>query len=101
MAELVLSVIFAVLMLNLVLAVVSCAHRGQADSWLLVVLLAGTTGAAAAAVLAVLAQNPRFLDVAVVLTGTAALTAAVRASVRRRRTTGTAGAAGQQTGKNT
>lgn len=84
MTEAVLTGVFAVLILNLVIAVAVCAHRRMTDSWLLVILLSGTTGAAAAAVLGVLAQEPRFLDVAVVLTGTAAVTAAVRGLVEHR-----------------
>lgn len=85
MVEGVLTVVFAVLLLNLVVALAVCARRGLADSWLLVILLAGTTGAALTAVLAVLADDgSRYLDVALVLTGTAAVTAAVRAALPRR-----------------
>ncbi|WP_022872650.1 hypothetical protein [Nesterenkonia alba] len=78
MTHLVLGLVFAVLVLNLLTAAVVCARRGMSGNWLLVILLAGTTGAAAAAVLGVLAGEPRFIDVALVLTGTAAVTAAVR-----------------------
>ncbi|WP_147103530.1 hypothetical protein [Nesterenkonia populi] len=85
MAEAVLTVVFAVLLLNLLAALLVCARRGMAGSWLLVILLAGTTGAALTGILAVLSDDGRrFLDVALVLTGTAAVTAAVRAALPRR-----------------
>lgn len=84
MVQVVLSAVFAVLMLNLVVAAVVAVR--QSSSWLLVVLLAGTTGAAAVSVLAVLeADSGRFLDAALVLTATASVTAAVRAALIRSR----------------
>lgn len=71
-----------VLLLNLLVAAVVAVRRHR-SSWLLVVLLAGTVGAAVAAILAVLdGDNTRYLDVALVLTGTAAVTAVVRLAVR-------------------
>ncbi|MCH8560964.1 hypothetical protein [Nesterenkonia sp. DZ6] len=85
MSEAVLLGVFAVLLANYVLALAVFARRGLAGDWLLVVLLTGTTGAALAAVLAALADDgARYLDVALVLTGTAAVAAAVRAGLRRR-----------------
>lgn len=82
----VLSVVLVVLLLNLVVALVVFSRRSLADNWLLVILLAGTSGAALAGILAVLAEDgERFADVALVLTGTAAVTAAVRAGAERSR----------------
>lgn len=82
----VLSVVLIVLLLNLVVALVVFSRRSLANNWLLVILLAGTSGAALAGILAVLAEDGRrFADVALVLTGTAAVTAAVRAGAERRR----------------
>lgn len=81
-----LSVVLVVLLLNLVVALVVFSRRCLANNWLLVILLAGTSGAALAGILAVLAEDgERFADVALVLTGTAAVTAAVRAGAERRR----------------
>lgn len=81
MTQLILTAVCAVLLLNLLVAAVVAARR-HPSSWLLVVLLSGTTGAAVAAVMAVLdGEGSRFADVALVLTGTAAVTAAVRATV--------------------
>lgn len=85
MVQVVLTAVFAVLMLNLVAAAAAAVR--QSSSWLLVVLLGTTTGAAAVAVLAVLADtgdSGRFIDAALVLTGTAAVTAAARAALLRR-----------------
>ncbi|WP_146340725.1 hypothetical protein [Nesterenkonia sp. NBAIMH1] len=82
MVETVLAAVFVVLVLNLVAALVICARRRRAGSWLLVILLAGTSGAALAGILAVTAEDgERYFDVALVLTGTAAVTAAVRAAL--------------------
>lgn len=82
----VLSVVVILLLLNLVVALIVFARRGLARHWLLVILLAGTSGAALAGILGVLAEDgERYVDVALVLTGTAAVTAAVRAGARRRR----------------
>ncbi len=82
----VLSAVLIILLLNLVVALVVFARRSLANNWLLVTLLAGTSGAALTGILAVLAEDGRrFADVALVLTGTAAVTAAVRAGAERRR----------------
>ena len=84
MIETVLLGVFAVLLANYVVALAVFGRRRLAGDWLLVVLLTGTTGAALAAVLATLSDDgARYLDVALVLTGTAAVAAAVRAGVRR------------------
>lgn len=80
MKEILLTAVCAVLLLNLLVAGISAVRRNP-SSWLLVVLLAGTVGAATAAVMAVLEDNTRYLDVALVLTGTAAITAAVQAAM--------------------
>lgn len=82
----VLSVVVILLLLNLVVALIVFARRGLARHWLLVILLAGTSGAALAGILGVLAEDgERYADVALVLTGTAAVATAVRAGARRRR----------------
>jgi peptidoglycan/LPS O-acetylase OafA/YrhL len=81
-----------VLLLNIGAALFAFVRRGFSEDWLLVVLLSGTTGAAVVALLIVLApllaDSPdppfRLVDVAVILTGTAALTAAVRAAAGAR-----------------
>lgn len=84
MIEAVLLGVFAVLLVNYVVALTVFARRRLAGDWLLVVLLTGTTGAALAAVLAALSDDgARHLDVALVLTGTAAVAAAVRAGLSR------------------
>lgn len=83
MREILLTVVCAVLLLNLLIAGITMVRR-HPSSWLLVVLLAGTVGAATAAVMAVIdGGNERYLDVALVLTGTAVVTAAVRAAMHR------------------
>lgn len=82
----VLSAVVVLLLLNLVAALIFFSRRPLAHHWLLVILLAGTSGAALAGVFGVLAsEGERYADIAVVLTGTAAVTAAVRAGARRRR----------------
>lgn len=86
MLDLILIAVFLVLLVNLVVAaLVGTRQRGR-DSWLLIVLLSGTTGAALTAVLALSASPPdlRMLDVGLILTALAALTAAVRTVGLRR-----------------
>lgn len=81
-----------VLLLNIGAALFAFARRGFSEDWLLVVLLSGTTGAGVVALLVVVGSiqgdplNPpfRWADVALILTGTAALTAAVRAAAGAR-----------------
>ncbi|MDR8019356.1 hypothetical protein [Nesterenkonia aerolata] len=85
MVETVLSVVVGLLVLNLVIAAVVFARLRAAGAWLLVILLASTTGIALAAVLAVLNDAPRMLDAALVLAGTAVVTAAVRSDAERTR----------------
>lgn len=81
-----LSAVVILLLLNLVVALIVFARRDLARHWLLVILLAGTSGAGLAGIFGVLAEDgERYADIAVVLTGTAAVTAAVRAGARRRR----------------
>ncbi|TLP79844.1 hypothetical protein [Nesterenkonia sphaerica] len=81
-----------VLVVNIVAALLAFLRRGFNEDWLLVVLLSGTTGAAVVVLVIVLVplvsgspEPPlRLVDVAVILTGTAALTAAVRAAAGAR-----------------
>lgn len=80
MTQVVLSAVCLLLIINVMVALIVEARRRTAPSWLLVILLSGTTGAAIVAVLSVLAgYSHRLLDVALVLTSTAAITALVRA----------------------
>lgn len=96
--EAVLTAVVVLLLLNFAAALAVFARRRLAGSWLLVVLLTGTTGAALAAVIALLTpEGERFADVALVLTGTAAVTAAVRAAAERRRVPQIPQAAGHPT----
>lgn len=78
MSEVVLIAVFVLLLLNLVTALLLTARR--AGSWLLLILLTGTTGTALIALLAVLTDDGshRFVEAALVLMGLTALTAAVR-----------------------
>lgn len=88
----VLVAVLIILLLNFGTALFAFARRGFSENWLLVVLLTGTTGAGMVALLIVLESllgenlSPpfRLLDVALILTGTAALTAAVRAAAGAR-----------------
>lgn len=83
--EAVLAGVAVLLVINLLAAFAAVARARHTAGWLLVVLLTGTTGAAVAALLAALSENPgRFLDVALILAGFAALTAAVRVAAGRR-----------------
>ncbi|GAB3190562.1 hypothetical protein [Nesterenkonia suensis] len=90
MLDLILIAVFLVLLVNLVVAALVGTRQRSRDSWLLIVLLSGTTGAALTAVLtAVLAlsvspSDLRMLEVGLILTALAALTAAVRTVGLRR-----------------
>lgn len=86
MVEAVLSAVVVLLVVNLGVAVVLCSRARRSGSWLLIVLLASTTGIALAAVFAALTGVDRMLDVALVLAGTAVVTAAVRSDAERCRT---------------
>lgn len=81
----VLSAVSILLVVNLLIAAVVLSRGRAAGSWLLVILLASTTGVALAAVFAALTGTERMLDVALVLAGTAVVTAAVRADAERSR----------------
>ncbi|MCT1616540.1 hypothetical protein [Kocuria marina] len=86
MFEILLTAVFVVLLVNVVVAFVVTARRPVTDRWLLSLLLSGTTGAALVVLLTLLlgpAASSRFPDVAVVLIGLAALTAAVRLTAAR------------------
>lgn len=86
------AIVLVALLANFVAALVAFVRRGFHENWLLVVLLTSTTGAGMIALLTVLEDildenlnSPfRLLDVALILTGTAALTAAVRAAAGAR-----------------
>ena len=81
MFDALLTVVFGVLLINVVVAFVVTARRPVTDRWLLSLLLSGTSGAALVVLLVMIlgaAASSRFVDVAVVLIGLASLTAAVR-----------------------
>lgn len=85
MAEIILWLVVGILVLNVLAALVVSFRRGGGDNWLLVILLASTSAAAVAAILAALTAVTRMADVALVFTGTAAVTAAIRLAAERRR----------------
>ncbi|NUL47527.1 hypothetical protein F7P69_20320 [Cellulosimicrobium funkei] len=83
-----LSAVLVALLLNLVVALAAVTRRQLPNRWVLFVLLTGTTGAALAAVLALLLDvggAPRSLDIGLILAGLALVTTAVRATAPRRR----------------
>ena len=80
MLEIVMTVICIVLLFNLVIAMVVMGHRSKDNSWLLALLLTGTTGAAVAAMIAIsVAEQPaRFVDLSLELMGLASLPVVLR-----------------------
>lgn len=85
MIEYVLYAVLGLLLLNVIAALTASIRRASSDNWLLAILLASTSSAAIIAVLAVLADSPRMIDVALVFTATAAVTAAVSLTARHKR----------------
>ncbi|GGH45695.1 hypothetical protein [Microbacterium album] len=85
MAEFVLVAVLGVLLLNVVGALLASIRQRSADSWLLTLLLASTSAAAIVAVLAVITDAPRLVEISLVFTATAAVTAAIRLTAQRRR----------------
>lgn len=85
MLEIVMTVICIVLLLNLVIAMIVMGRRSRGDSWLLALLLTGTTGAAVAAMIAVTVsdQPARFVDLSLVLMGLASLPVVMRMMLNR------------------
>ena len=80
MLDVVMIVLCIVLLLNLVTAMGVMGYRTRGNSWLLALLLTGTSGAAIAAMIAVVsAEEPsRFMDLSLVLMGLAALPVVMR-----------------------
>lgn len=76
-----------VLIVNVVLAIIVIARRAQPGSWLLVLLLSGTTGAGAIAVLGLVVpgDSSRFVDAGLIFTALAAVSSVVAATAQRRR----------------
>lgn len=76
-----------VLIVNVVLAIIVIARRAQPGSWLLVLLLSGTTGAGAIAAVSLLVPGDvsRFVDVGLIFTALAAISSVVAATAQRRR----------------
>lgn len=86
MLEIVMLVICIVLLFNLVTAMIVLGRR-QGNSWLLALLLTGTTGAASAALVAISVsdQPARFVDLSLVLMGLASLPVVLRVMLDRDR----------------
>lgn len=80
-------VVFAVLVLNFLAAVVAVLRRAQRGSWLLVLLLSSTTGAGLAVVIGLLLAglDARSVDVALVFTALASISALAAVAVFSRR----------------
>lgn len=80
-------VVFAVLVLNFLAAVVTVLRRAQRGSWLLVLLLSSTTGAGLAVVIGLLLADldARSVDVALVFTALASISALAAVAVFSRR----------------
>lgn len=84
------SAVFLVLLVNVVTALVVVSVRGRPGTWLLVLLLTGTTGAALVSLLALTMRgeatvdHSRFVDIALVLTALAAVSTAVGNAAQRR-----------------
>lgn len=93
--QVILTGVAVVLIVNVCLAIVAIARRAQPGSWLLVLLLSGTTGAATIAVLGLVASgdSSRFVDVGLIFTALAAISAVVAATAQRRRLGESAGIA--------
>lgn len=89
MINIVLIGVCILLLLNLVIAMTVMGYRTRGNSWLLAVLLTGTTGAAVAAMIAVVFadQSVRFVDLSLVLMGLAALPVVMRVMLNRSSTT--------------
>ena len=85
MLEIVMTVICIVLLFNLVTAMVVLGRRSQDNSWLLALLLTGTTGAAVAALVAISVSNQpaRFVDLSLILMGLASLPVVMRMMLSR------------------
>ena len=83
--DIIMIVICIVLLLNLVATMSVMGYRTRGNSWLLAVLLTGTSGAAIAAMIAVVyAEEPsRFVDLSLVLMGLAALPVVMRVMLTR------------------
>lgn len=80
MINIVLIGVCILLLLNLVIAMTIMGYRTRGNSWLLAVLLTGTTGAAVVAIIAVIIAEEavRFVDLSLVLMGLAALPVVIR-----------------------
>lgn len=94
-------VVFAVLVLNFLAAVVAVLRRAQRGRWLLVLLLSSTTSAGLAVVLGLLLAglNARSVDVALVFTALASISALAAVAVFSSRSgAGRNGAGGRDAG---
>lgn len=80
MLDIIMVSIIALLLINLVVVFIVLGRGSQGSSWLLAILLTGTTGAALAAVMAGLsgAESSRFIDLSLILIGLAALPVVIR-----------------------
>lgn len=80
--DLVLTVIVVVLGLNLGAAVLAAARARDSSTWILGVMLAGSTGAGILAVLSSLLATPALTDAALALMALALVAVVVRTGVR-------------------
>lgn len=79
--------VFATLAMNFLIAVLLVLRRGRQGSWLLVLLLSSTTGAALAVLTALLLGEPdeHSVDLALIFTSLASVTALVAVAMFARR----------------
>lgn len=86
MLHIIMSIVGILLLVNLVVALTVLGREQRGNSWLLALLLTGTTGAAVAAVMAAVfhEETSRFVDLSLVLMSMAALPVVVRVVVAHR-----------------
>jgi len=87
MLDILILVLSIVLLLNVVTVMFVMGFRTRGNSWLLALLLTGTTGAAVTALLAVIVTDEpaRFMDMSLVVMGLASLPIVLRVMLYRDR----------------
>lgn len=85
--QILLSAVLILLLLNVAVAIIVVSRRMVSGSWLLILLLVGTTGAGAVAVLSLVTpgDSSRFVDVGLIFTALAAVSAVAGVSAHKRR----------------
>lgn len=85
--QILLSAILILLVFNVAVAIIVVSRRMVAGSWLLILLLVGTTGAGSVAVLSLLVSgdSSRFVDIGLIFTALAAVSAVAGVSAHKRR----------------